>query len=569
MGDKELFTNLASDLSERERKRLLERLKDRGTGAAVSGGEVPAEDDGAKKKTSAVRRELGFLEKLMVFFKSLFSSQTKKQVEEQFFLARLVRDLDRQYGRVFSLERGDFFVPFSEEMLRLAGLWSPFRETVQSVSGSKAEFVNFLFETELPGVYRRLSEEISPQAIEKELDIRDIPDIRRTQENRKDRILNNIPPREKEKLGGLVKYYYSLEAFLKFPFEEIGRTFLSPAGMPRICPADEARPVLLSFWEAARGFQPSGEGKVISAVYTFEGRRAVWGGRENSEAGLEAFRERYRQAAAALRNFKSTYDMDRITKALEGDLDYTPRKPRLGGEEWFSLLKRCWGERCQKELNQYKKERQSRELLERAKKLFGRTECPGLGSYNRSSLGAEDLPYQLAASLLTEFMEHCFLPKMNPILKLLQTDASFYKEQNKAEYDQAYGRLFKMTARIQEFDRSFAEGGENHQRLKDYLELNGNSCDSSEVRDFLAQGGKKLHSFIFEFLASLDLLRNLLDGILFGRSGERYDSIANLKAIGGANNEKVIASLETVNSDLQKVSEFLHEAADLENRQGI
>ena len=254
---------------------------------------------------------------------------------------------------------------------------------------------------------------------------------------------------------------------------------------------------------------------------------------------------------------------------MNKNLDYTPRGIHIGGEEWFSLFRRFWEDRIQRNFLDYQRERKREELIVQVNQFLGHKEYSPLPYYRQGRWGEGiSLSYDLTAAFLVNFVQTVFLARINPMLKLIQSEGDFYKEQNQQEFIDSYGSIFRLAGKIREIDQGFSDDGEYGRRISEIIRtVEPGPKTTVEIRQLIANGEKVLQEYLFEFTLNVDLLVNVLGGILYGEVGGRYDSLSNLGYMGGANNDRVINSLKNIHGDLRKFLDLLHQVQDLERRQ--
>ena len=65
-------------------------------------------------------------------------------------------------------------------------------------------------------------------------------------------------------------------------------------------------------------------------------------------------------------------------------------------------------------------------------------------------------------------------------------------------------------------------------------------------------------------IGQLHALVSLLNGVLHGESGERYDTLSNLEQLGGRENKTLLADVEAASSRIAEAWNLLCEIRDVE-----
>ena len=172
------FATLVHDLTDNERSQMLERLRDITSEEAVSEEIVVPDEQEVLASSDPVIFRLGLIEKMIIFFKALFGSQSYEDATQDFYIQRLSRKLDKAYGRYFSLKEGEFYVPFARLLGDLVEPLEMLRPVVARAFKDRPRFIAFLSGWVLPVVQTRLLSETDPQVIADELGLTDFNEIR-------------------------------------------------------------------------------------------------------------------------------------------------------------------------------------------------------------------------------------------------------------------------------------------------------------------------------------------------------------------------------------------------------
>ena len=85
------------------------------------------------------------------------------------------------------------------------------------------------------------------------------------------------------------------------------------------------------------------------------------------------------------------------------------------------------------------------------------------------------------------------------------------------------------------------------------------------VREVAEQADRNASYLVAECAKKLNNLTQVLEGILHGKSTERYDTLANLSAIGGAGNRLLVSAWTEALEQLKGAVGLLSEMRDLED----
>ena len=84
------------------------------------------------------------------------------------------------------------------------------------------------------------------------------------------------------------------------------------------------------------------------------------------------------------------------------------------------------------------------------------------------------------------------------------------------------------------------------------------------IREVAEQADRNASYLVAECSKKLSTLTQVLEGILHGKSTERYDTLANLSAIGGVGNRLLVSAWTEALEQLRGAVGLLHEMRDVE-----
>ncbi|THB64584.1 MAG: hypothetical protein D6B26_04750 [Spirochaetaceae bacterium] len=128
-------------------------------------------------------------------------------------------------------------------------------------------------------------------------------------------------------------------------------------------------------------------------------------------------------------------------------------------------------------------------------------------------------------------------------------DGEFYKDHNREEYNEAYQKLERSEESLAQFLQTMPDQPRHA------------PTDNRMVIDDMDARARRI---VDDVLGSLRMLANIIDGILFGEVGGRFDTIANLGQINGRANKVYLQQLERVLKEIGQARDWLAEALDLE-----
>ena len=156
---------------------------------------------------------------------------------------------------------------------------------------------------------------------------------------------------------------------------------------------------------------------------------------------------------------------------------------------------------------------------------------------------------------------------MNKALKTLFINGNFYKKENRTTFTDTYNGMTTTYDKIHALDKAISPEGD----LGIEIEAAKNEIIKSQpikrkAHQIFKEINGKTKRIILDTISNYTMLINILDGILYGQVGGKFDSISNMKSIGGRENHEVVSSWRFSLNKLNKAIDLLKEVSQLEER---
>lgn len=566
MKEDSTFTYLAHGLTEAERVKMLDKLRDI-TSEEMVVQEVMVPDE---KETSAsadpVIYSLNYVEKILIFFMALFSSRSYEKTTQDYYLDRLAKKLDRGYGGLFSLKDGILHAEMGKMFKEASGSFGILRPVVKRAFQNKSDFIAFLAAWVLPVIQTRLTAETDPWRVAEEGSLTDYSEIRKVVDGKKEEIFQEITKADRDEIYGMVRALHALNHLLSFPMEKLVNEFTGPGNTPRPCPVREVRELLGDFANRLAGLNVEVPPFLLEVLFLYGKDLHDEGADSAVMEELKVFLKAGQTGLVRIKRLKTQVPFERMLKVINKSIDYILVVSLPGGEEWFALFRRFWEEKIQGRLVSFQRERKRQDLAAQGAAFLGRPQLDLLPNYIGRKVGEGfTLENEISAALLLGFYQDVFLNRINSMLKLIQVDGDFYKDQNRDEFDSAYKGIFSAFDNQRKLSVSLRPEGDLGKKLQ-LLQRQTGSREKrlTDLKEFYKPVERDVKKNIDSFLNYLDVLCKVVGGILFGEVGGRYDSLSNLSYLGGSNNERIIRSLSDVYSDMKKAMDLFYQLQDLE-----
>jgi hypothetical protein len=543
MKDTSVFDRLVEELTPEERKSLLERIQQL---HPVS--EAPVVSNMQEEEEVDFEREfqaLGLLEKILLWIRAFFTRRIREEVLEEYLVKKLGRELQRKAPGLLDVKRRLFLPAFAEKVEKLKPHLSVLGSLISALSGSRrTQFISFLAAFEMVTAMERLKTELDPYYLiaihwyhleppfsSDSLWSIEIPtpeqlsdaELRRMLENRLEDILSGIAQEEKNRMYLDVRFLDRLSGLVYFPLDRILSSFRAVPELPYVpCPFKRLAEPMSLFTETVYSLREPVPPVLLEALVLFkmgDFHRKLE--REEEKRRISQSLVQVEEAFQAIRTFMQQVPLLTLMKVLTGKINYRCME-RGGGEDWFNQFKQYCRGKVDEIFRSFLDIRRKDELGREMSTLFSPVPLPIPAGKNVRDCSI----FLIGLVFLRTFFQNVFLSKFNRPLRILLLEGVFYKEENRKEYTEAFGSLLKLDDEV------------------------GKTVPPDTWESLTSDQKEALESQILKWTEqcrdSLQSLVRVLDGILFGEAGGRYDTLSNLGSIGGRGNAQLLESLNDV-----------------------
>jgi|GEM_PF-1241306 len=563
------FDKLVSELSRNERKQMLERVR---ASARVVEEPLAQFREAPKVDLQAEVGRLGFLDRLFLFFRSLFAGKDRAEVIEEILIRDLGRSIQREAPGLIDPRAATARALLYQHLESLKHHAQVFHAPLSRALGSYgSSFYAFLCGFEMPHLQNQLEEETNPfrlSAVDPDLSE---PEIRRRVFVNMEYNLEGMPADGRRRMYNNAQALSSLHELSTFQFDELLRGFqTTPEGDPLDCPFDYVRDPLTQLAGVMIGMEGFASARLVEALYLYLNQERFESPTSQVEHELGRQVKAASEALNGIRSFTSEVPLPLIVRFMHGSINYTPTRTS-GGEEWFSRVKRFWQKRIERQYDNFLYAVKHKELQKRAGELLGEAVEP-VSAYREfvtAALGTDDdaLGGRFALSLGTieAFIAGPFNQQMHPPLKNLLIDGEFYKDDNRNEYNHAFETLTSIASQIDAFRVRLSKTGDFGLELQRVTrESHSSRAYLSAVAELVKRIDTRAQEIVRDFIESLDSVVEVLHGILYGEVGGKYDTIENLGQIGGRAHKRLMAQLDQTLTRAREVGELMREITQLE-----
>ncbi len=570
MEEQTRFDRLVKNLSKSERHDMLDKLR---TATKPTLSQEPLkiiEEESGSFDYNKAFQQLSWIERLFLFLRVMFTSDTREELLEDMILTKLSRQVDRNYDAIYNHSTGElaanFYWSVKKLQDRLAFLREPLRK---SLAAQKKDFFAFLLGWEMPDIQERLMAEVEPEHVAYEKSISDPYKIRKEIEYQLEDILESIDDARKNVIYARVRNLHAFQALVMYPYEKLLSSFEKRgAGGALSTPVFEVRSSLLDLTKVLYSVKNPPPESMMKVVFLFHLQNSLESEEsEEVERRLNSLLKQTEEAINYLRFFHAHVPMLTLSRLVLRNIEFVP-EGIAGGEDWFVLFKQFWYQRFDQRMRTYSETFKRNQLIDSAKDFLKAYALPEVKYYNNIGSNYNLQPrYLKTLGLIRGFMDTFFISEMNSPLKLVLIDGEFYKEQNREEYNDAYNGMLWISDRIDNLELSLSPDGEIGKRI-DAIdnEASTGSQRAGRVQQMISTVDSQVEEIITKTIDFVTQLKNVIGGILYGDMGGRYDTLSNMGYIGRNENKNLQQKLGSINKKLDSFLEVLTQLYDAEKR---
>ncbi len=570
MEEQSRFDRLVKNLSKNERHDLLDKLRT-ATKPALSQEplKIIEEESGSFDYNKAFQ-QLSWIERLFLFLRVMFTSDTREELLEEMILAKLSKQVERNYSNIYTHSSGELAANFYWSVKKLQDRLSFLREPLrQSLAAQKKDFFAFLVGWEMPDIQERLMAEVDPEHVAYEKSISDPYKIRKEIEYQLEDILESIDDARKNILYSRVRNLHAFNTLVMYPYEKLLSSFEKRgAGGALSAAIFEVRSSLLDLTKVLYSVKNPPPESMMKVVFLFYLQNSLENEEsEEVERRMNNLLKQTEEALTYLRYFHVHVPMLTLSRLVLRNIEFIPDSI-AGGEDWFVLFKQFWYQRFDQRMRSYSETFKRNQLIDSAKEFLKAHSLPEVKYYNHIGSQYNLQPrYLKTIGLIRGFMDSFFISEMNSPLKLVLIDGEFYKEQNREEYNDAYNGMLWVSDRIDNLEMSLSPDGEIGKRIDAISsEAASERQRAGRVQQVISSIDSQIEEIISKTIDYVTQLKNVIGGILYGDMGGRYDTLSNMGYIGRNENKNLQQKLGSINKKLDSFLDILTQLYDAEKR---
>lgn len=557
----DLFDTVVKDLSREERASLLEKIHASRQAAQDLEPLCDAmEPDGADPVEEEYRR-LPLFERFLLVLRSAFTGRSKSTILAAMLLRRIRARIRKTAPGLLDFDADRFAERMRAELTALLSAAAFFRECLPNTQYNR-DFFAFLAGIELEPFTDRLTQETDPRRIYQEPALTEEGDIRKEMWNRFQRILKDIPERERSKVYQDARAISALARFAGVRLEDmIGLFEGAKNGGPGFKDLGK-RLYLLCEVLANMRFAPTPD--ALEALFLYSRRDLLQNEDFDVQGELRTFLESASRFLLEIQAFNRRVPLTDILRFLSADPAYRPKETG-GGEDWFVLFKGFWEEKMEESYRQYVAGRKKAASAAKALEMLEIARLSQPQFYGSpEGLPEDKARHALSLSFCLGIYEHLFLPHLDKPFKIIQMTGEFYRDDNRQQFGDSYGWLGTIAEKVVALERRLSPDGDLGGRLAASAEAEAASGRSKLQRAVCQEADGEARRIVDTTAQHLSQITKLLYGILYGEVGGTFDTLANLTSIGGKDNKALRRKWDECLKKADRANALLCEIRDLE-----
>ena len=536
-----VFDKLVAGLSTNERRDMLQRIA---SSVKVIEPDEVGEDEPTIDLDESFQR-MGLLRRLVIMIVAFFTGREVLSVVESYLLRDLSRQVNARLPHGFDTVQEHIRPGAVEDFRMLAERARRFSGILGRVMGRERKaFVAFLAGLHAPEAQASLMVDTDPFRVGAEQPELDEKDVRRRVLNAVDEIVATISPALRQRIYTDVRALHQLMALSSFPFDRMLVAFQPvPGGEPVPAPLSRLAEDLARLAAIFEGLRQDPSAILFESLGLYQEQDRL---DEDDQAIEQLVQQNVNELAEAygdIRSFARTYPITDLVRIAHSNIHFRPT-PLGGGEDWFAQWKGFWRERAEATHRRYAYQRRIDAIVSKAVSALGIEPPEPFPGYPPSGLDAP-ARHGLSLGVLHRIMDDVFEKEISGPVGTIFREAEFYKADNRTDMDRVWQALQRLKTDVANLEVRLRPTGDLGLA---WTQTEDGSLSSEAARDrqfsLVASLDSDASALLHRAVDAFRLTGDILEGVLFGTVGGRYDTISNLGQLGGRASDVFVKRLE-------------------------
>ncbi len=563
MEDRFVFNKLIKGISKEERLRMLEKMH-----YITPLNDLPLKEEFIEDEYNYEKsyKSFSIFEKIIVFFRTLFSSKERDTVIESLSMEKLAKKLEKEFPELISYNQKKYLNKLYLEVNKLSDSLNVFRNTLPFVMKShKSDFIVFLVGLYFPEIEENLISVIDPDIASENFEFENSFQLKRHIEFGIDEVLSELDTEKKKIIYKEIKKLHVLHVLSNFNFDRIISAFAyDEAEDGYSCNFTDIRKPLHSLTDILFSLNILPAVDTLNALFMFEHESAKSENTDDLEKILKLKMSIVDKTFTIIRNFNTKIPLNSILCLVNRNMNFSPA--HIGGaEDWYVLFRQYWYREFDILMDKYIEEKKRIQLEEDAA-FFLNISGKAVLSHYKKGLWADgkSVKFEATVGFIYTFIDKIFNRELNKALKLILIDGQFYKEQNRMDYNKSYGTIIETFDKIKLLNNKLSVNGEYFSQINKLDQEIGDESGKNQINEIINFVDQEFKKIIISFNEALSLLIDVIFGIIQGEMGGAYDTLSNLGYIGKGENKNLISQLNDIRFKLDEARNISYQLYDLE-----
>lgn len=557
---KDTFDELVKSLAVTERREMLNRLADVTEVETAISSATPEAESFFNAKASEKEKKIRLSDEALivrVWFKimAFFSSSTADEKYQEYLVADLGKKLDRKFSPYISVQRRMYTDSMYQDLVFLNTARNFFVPLIIEYEKQRGDFYILLSSLVAPESYKNISAVLDPFTESYERDIS--KDVRSSFLKKMEKSFSDFSSEEKNKMYQAAQAAHWLSTFASLPLEHLILRFSDMTGKGQMCLLDTATDdlkKLASVFASALNIPVL----LLEAFYIFSEQDKIQDESFSFDQECTKFVKVAVNYLLGITSFRTRIPVVDFVRFSIADILWEPDIDRKG-EDWFSLFKTAWKMRFEKKLAEWMKLHDNFILKKRALAFLGCAEMPSL---EFTPWDAVWFPMKFHREpvflFLKAFFSTVYPKQISKILKLILVEGDFYKRENLVEFTDAFNVLEHQRQDIADFEQRLSPKGDLGEGFALALkEKVGTYNGKNRLEHLMANVESEAEVFYSKTLSAFQSMDAILGGILDVSRGGPYETLINMAAIQGKQNDIFRKDLSSVRFKIQDAIDIL------------
>ena len=559
----QVFDELAAHLSSEERIDLLDKIRKSYSDSA----EPLHEKNYEQPNLERVYSNLSLLEKLIIFFKILLFSKDRLLVVEEMVYKRFAREIDEAVPGMIDFKNKKvlpgFFKKIEELQKKAAVFIFPFKELAQK---GRADFYAFLADIEVPSLSAKILADCSPGAVANRRGSTEESVLRQDIEATIEGILEDMDPVDRQNMYYHARVISGLREFALYPYDRL--LALKEKSKDGSASFNAVKAPFLDVINMIFSLEHRPRVVLLEGLFMFAHVKDMEDDQYPLASEFQHWVDKSKDTISYLKSFYTEIPLIKMYALISENLDFFPRSI-TSGEDWFTLYRQFWMGRMETDLRQYIVAAMKKEVLSHAAHIIHTDTVVSVPYYSKNTYGIP-VTYEKTLAFLNEFLQRNYQLSMQSQLKRILIDGEFYKEQNSFDFSEGFSVCNQLESRIANlFARLRSDGVFGQELEKIDREPIPEALAMRKKQGVIQRFDKEVFALLKDAGEHIHLLINVLNGILFGEKGGRFDTLSNLGYIGGKENQRYMSKLKELLDELTNFFGVFHDLMALEEKDAV